>query len=176
VPFARVPDHRHPGRADGEALRPGWIAQPVSAGSSVALAVGALALGRALTDARGVDALVGRALAAALAANAAGSAGFHGPGDRLSRRVHDLSLAAMVTSCAAGVLLGLNRQAGASLRALATPAGLLITGALVARRSRTGRPWCRPQALLQGHAVWHVLAAAGVTLAGRRMLAGRVTD
>jgi hypothetical protein len=30
--------------------------------------------------------------------------------------------------------------------------------------SRTGAPLCRPDSLLQGHAVWHVLTAVGAAL------------
>lgn len=37
--------------------------------------------------------------------------------------------------------------------------GSLVVGVVVDLLSRTGGPWCRPDALLQGHAVWHVAAA-----------------
>ena len=44
------------------------------------------------------------------------------------------------------------------------PAGLMVLtlGAVVMLLSRTGGPLCAPDAVVQGHAVWHVLAAIGV--------------
>ncbi|HLU30579.1 MAG TPA: hypothetical protein VK088_02375, partial [Acidimicrobiia bacterium] len=41
---------------------------------------------------------------------------------------------------------------------------LLGLGALVGRMSATGGPWCRPETLMQGHAFWHLAAAASVIL------------
>lgn len=40
--------------------------------------------------------------------------------------------------------------------------GLLVVGAVVARLSATGGPWCHPDSPLQGHAAWHVLAATAI--------------
>jgi predicted membrane channel-forming protein YqfA (hemolysin III family) len=37
--------------------------------------------------------------------------------------------------------------------------------------SRTGRPWCDPESLLQGHALWHLLTAATVWCLYRYLLA-----
>jgi len=39
---------------------------------------------------------------------------------------------------------------------------LLATGAIVMLLSRTGAPLCFPDTMVQGHAVWHLLAAAGL--------------
>ncbi|AYY13264.1 hypothetical protein EF847_11710 [Actinobacteria bacterium YIM 96077] len=39
---------------------------------------------------------------------------------------------------------------------------ILGAGALIGTLSRTGGPWCEPDSLLQGHAIWHVLAAVAV--------------
>lgn len=50
---------------------------------------------------------------------------------------------------------GIRRRAGVAL-------ALLAFGALVGTLSRTGAPWCAPESLLQGHAVWHLLAALAV--------------
>lgn len=44
--------------------------------------------------------------------------------------------------------------------------GLLGVGALIGTLSRTGWPLCDPDSLLQGHAVWHVLAAAALAVWG----------
>lgn len=41
---------------------------------------------------------------------------------------------------------------------------LLGAGAVVSRLSVPGRPWCNPESLLQGHAVWHVAAATAVAI------------
>lgn len=42
--------------------------------------------------------------------------------------------------------------------------GLLAAGAGVMALSRTAGPWCRPGSLLQGHALWHLLAATALWL------------
>ena len=39
---------------------------------------------------------------------------------------------------------------------------LLVVGALVMVLSRTGGLWCDPDSVLQGHAIWHGLAALGL--------------
>lgn len=43
---------------------------------------------------------------------------------------------------------------------------VLGIGAAIGTLSRTGWPWCDPEALLQGHAVWHLLAAAALLMWG----------
>ncbi|HSL25360.1 MAG TPA: hypothetical protein VLA54_03690 [Acidimicrobiia bacterium] len=42
--------------------------------------------------------------------------------------------------------------------------GLLAMGAVIGRLSATGGPWCRPEAIMQGHGWWHLAAAGGVVL------------
>ncbi len=50
---------------------------------------------------------------------------------------------------------------------------LLAGGVLIFLLSRTGRPLCAPDTLLQGHAAWHILAAAGIGIhVVRRMAPG----
>ena len=44
--------------------------------------------------------------------------------------------------------------------------GVLGLGAVVMLLSRTGAPLCFPNSLIQGHAIWHVLAAIGVGIYG----------
>lgn len=46
--------------------------------------------------------------------------------------------------------------------------GLLLAGLLFQVLGRTGGPWCDPESVLQGHAAWHVLTAAGFGLYGYR--------
>lgn len=43
---------------------------------------------------------------------------------------------------------------------------VLALGAAVMLLSRTGGPLCAPEAVVQGHAVWHLLAAIGVGIYG----------
>lgn len=64
------------------------------------------------------------------------------------------------------------RVLGRSSRRRSLPGlGLLGAGLLVYAFSRTGGPLCSPDSLVQGHAVWHLLAAAGLA-----SLASTITD
>ena len=44
----------------------------------------------------------------------------------------------------------------------AAPVLLLGVAAVVHAVSRTGGPWCDPEAVVQGHALWHVLSAGAL--------------
>ena len=44
---------------------------------------------------------------------------------------------------------------------------LLALGGLIGRLSATGGPWCNPDSVLQGHAVWHLSAALALGLWAR---------
>lgn len=154
----RRPDAEHPAAADGERLHPGLVAQPVNTVTSIAYLVAA---GRSWRVAR--MSVLGRAVCLTLAVNGLGSMGFHGPGDKVSHLVHDVSLWAMVTAVAADIADTAFRRPGL-LRKLVGPLTTLGLGALINARSRTGRPWCRPDSLLQGHAVWHLLSAASISV------------
>jgi hypothetical protein len=48
--------------------------------------------------------------------------------------------------------------------AVAWALGLLAVGATIGTLSRTGGPLCDPDSLWQGHAAWHVLAAAALVV------------
>ena len=50
-------------------------------------------------------------------------------------------------------------------------AGTLAVGTLLNVLGRTGGPLCRPKSVLQGHAAWHVLSAAGTRVLGARRAA-----
>ena len=52
-----------------------------------------------------------------------------------------------------------NRERGAKIGTV-----MLAGGAIVMLLSRTGGPLCDPESLIQGHAIWHMLAAAGIGL------------
>jgi hypothetical protein len=135
------------GASDCEALRDGWLAQPVNTLSSVAYVVaGAYVLRRGGP----------RASALALAAVGVGSVLYHGPMPPGAELVHDGSILVL----AATVPLAWRRH---SLRW--PPAVALIAGAaaiVVNILTRTGAPLCRPSSLLQGHAAWHVLTAIAI--------------
>jgi hypothetical protein len=147
------------GGSDCEALHPGLLGQPANAVSSVAYVLAGLAVWR-----RGGPA--GPALA--LGAVGVGSVLYHGPMPAGAEAAHDGALVAL----AAAVALAVGRRWRAERRprlprppALAVAA--LVAGLTANAASRTGAALCRPAALLQGHAAWHVLTAlaAGMWLA-----------
>jgi hypothetical protein len=107
-PGLRRPEpFRHPGAADGEPVGPHLVAQPLSAAASAAyLGAGwVIWKGRHLDD----DPVGAACFAAAVAANGLGGVAFHGPGDPLSRWVHDTALCATLAAQAA-------RRPGAAIR------------------------------------------------------------
>ena len=137
------------GGSDCEALRDGWLAQPVNTLSSVAYVVaGAYVLRRGGP----------RVPALALATVGVGSVLYHGPMPPGAELVHDGSIIALAVT----VPLAWRRR---SLRW--PPTAALIAGAaaiVVNVLTRTGAPLCRPESLLQGHAAWHVLTAIAIAL------------
>lgn len=69
-----------------------------------------------------------------------------------------------VTVVAGLLLLARARREPAARRRVAGALALLAVGGLVGTLSRTGGPLCDPDSLLQGHALWHVLAAAALAV------------
>lgn len=161
-PRLRRPDAEHPAAGDGEALRPGLIAQPVNAFSSMAYPIAGYWRYRRLVRA-GDRSPAGRVLVVAMAVNGLGSMGFHGPGDRVSERIHDLSLSAIV-AIVTGDLVVIAVRRPVELTRRAGPAAILGAGALLNRLGRTGGPWHRPKSRLQPHAGWHLLSATSLAL------------
>jgi hypothetical protein len=204
----------HPGAGDCEALRPGPLAQPVNALTSLAyLAAGVDVLAR---EARHPELPhLSPLFGALLVTNGLGGLAFHGPGNRSAKWLHDVALVGTLAFIAlhdaallmrapgrhelAGTVLaviGLGAvfgvrphgsttaatgagvtAAGLELAVLATStgredprlrrarrraAGFLGAAAAVNLLSRTGGPLCRPNALVQGHGVWHILTAAAL--------------
>jgi hypothetical protein len=138
------------GASDCEALRDGWLGQPVNCLSSLAyVGAGAYILCRGGPRAT--------PLAVALGAVGVGSVLYHGPMPPGAEAVHDGSIVAL----AATIVL-----TAAVQRSLPRPptAALVTFGAAVAINllTRTGAPLCRPDSLVQGHAAWHVLTAAAL--------------
>lgn len=162
----RVPDDRHPAVGDGERLHPGAIAQPANTISALALVVaGAVPLEVTTGPAQ-------QALRILLLANGIGSVGFHGPGDRGSKILHDVSLWAMIGLLGGGLARTAVSTPG-RLRAAVPGLALFGAGAAVNAITRTGARWCRPDARLQGHALWHLTSAAAVRQLGRAVLPTR---
>lgn len=143
------------GASDCEALRDGWLGQPVNALSSVAYVVAGVYVLR-----RGGP----RTTALALATVGVGSVLYHGPMPPGAGLAHDGSIVAL----AATVPFAWRRY---SLRR--PPPAAVVAGAaaiVVNVVTRTGAPLCRPGSLLQGHAAWHILTAIAIAswLAPRR--------
>jgi hypothetical protein len=132
------------GGSDCEALRDGWLGQPVNGLSSVAYVVaGAYVLWE--------DGPPGPAVA--LVAVGVGSVLYHGPMPPGAELVHDGSIVVLL----AAILVAWWRGSLGRLPALAVAAA--GAGMVANVVSRTGAPLCRPDSLLQGHAAWHVLTA-----------------
>lgn len=149
----------HAAVSDCEAIRPGWIGQPANTASSLAFLAAAVPIAR---SARRPGAGAWRAVAAAAVLEGIGSVGYHGPGGRAAKLVHDAGLVALVASLAAA--LGRDPEAAVPTRAL----GLGAAAAVLHGLSRTGGPLCSCHSRLQGHAVFHVLAAAALASAPAR--------
>ena len=133
---------------DCERMTGGLLAQPVNSLSSVAFLVAA-----------GVLLPAGRRIEAAVVGVAGvGSMWFHASPSGASEWLHDVGLYAAIAVAALGLW---RRLAQSDVPVLAT--GLFGVGVVIWFFSRTGGPLCDPDGLLQGHAIWHVLAAAAYT-------------
>jgi hypothetical protein len=148
---------RHGAESDCEAIRPGLIGQPANTVSSLALVAAALPIARA---ARRRRAPAWKAVAVASALEGVGSVAYHGPGGRGAKVLHDAGL--VVLAASVGVAVGREgRPVSPRPLTAALTAGAVVLHAL----SRTGGPLCSCHSPLQGHAVFHVLAAAALTAA-----------
>jgi hypothetical protein len=166
------------GSGDCERLHDGLVAQPVNTASALAyVAVGAWLIGRGLRPGAGPgrSATVGFGLA--VAAAGVGSVDYHGPGSPAARLLHDGGLYAVVGFVAwQEVARRVGRAHLAPDRRVAYRVALAAAaaGAACWWVGRTASPWCDPDSLLQGHAVWHLLAAAALAAWARAVLeAGR---
>lgn len=142
------------GGSDCEAIVAGFLHQPVNAFSSLAFIVAGVVVARTVLT------VGGRFMAIALLLTGVGSVLYHGPMPSWAGIVHDGGIALIVVG-----LVGLAiwpRWHRGSGRRLATPVLLLAGAVMVMMLGRTGEPWCRPDSVVQAHAVWHVLAATGV--------------
>lgn len=181
----------HPGAGDCEAIRSGWLAQPVNAASCVSFLVAGGWLWRRLR-AGGATSPEAALYCGLVAANGVGGIAFHGPGDRASHWLHDTALVGTLAAMAAsrapvgaaatalagvglavrpsatnvasvvGTALATGAEARRGRRPRARTGLLLLAAAAVNAVSRTGGPCCRPRSRLQGHAAWHLLTAAAL--------------
>ena len=148
----------HVAASDCEQIRPGRIAQPANTISSLAFVAAAIPIARA---ARRRQQPAWLAVAAATAVEGIGSVAYHGPGGRTAKQLHDAGLVALAVTL--GVALaqrGRSRRGGARGPRCSTTAAVTLH-----TLSRTGGPLCSCRSPLQGHAVFHLLAAAALTTA-----------
>jgi hypothetical protein len=144
---------RHVAEGDCERIRPGLIGQPANTVSSLAFMAAAVPIWRGATGRR----TAWRWVAAALAFESVGSVAYHGPGGRTSKFVHDVGLLLL--------LLAFGRVARDDAESLRPrPVALVLGTCAIALHalSRTGGPLCSCNSRLQGHAVFHVVAAAAI--------------
>lgn len=153
----------HVACSDCERIRPGLLAQPVNAVSSMAFAVAAVPIWRASGGKRSW-----RAVAVAAAFAGAGSVAYHGPGGRLGKALHDWSITGLVATTAGAVAR--SRSGRVVPAQWSTPALTMAVAVALHATSRTGGPLCRPDSLVQGHAGWHVLAAVALAQTASRAL------
>ncbi|MET0902170.1 MAG: hypothetical protein ABWZ52_02925 [Acidimicrobiales bacterium] len=150
----------HGAESDCEDIRPGLIGQPANTVSSLALVAAALPIARA---ARRRQQPAWAAVAAATAVEGLGSVAYHGPGGRWAKKLHDGGL--VVLAATVGVAVG---REGRPVARRPLTAVLAIAAVGLHAASRTGGPLCSCRSPLQGHAVFHVLAAAALTAAAEQ--------
>jgi hypothetical protein len=152
-----VSARRYVAASDCEAIRDGLITQPANTVSSLALVAAAWPIARAARRRRQP---AWNAVAIATAVEGLGSVAYHGPGGRAAQRLHDGGLLALVA--AIGVAVARDGRADA-VRPVA--ASLTVAAFSLHALSRTGGPLCSCHSRLQGHAVFHVLAAGAIVAA-----------
>ena len=151
---------QHVAESDCERIRPGLIGQPANTISSLAFVAAAVPIWRL---ARSPRSRAWKLVAAALAFEGVGSVAYHGPGGRWSKTIHDIGIVALVGAFAA-VLRAEPRTATPTPVA----ATLGATAGALHVLSRTGGPLCSCNSRVQGHAIFHVLAAAATVATAKR--------
>lgn len=144
----------HAAVGDCERIRPGLIGQPANTISSLAFVAAAVPIAR---HGRRHSSRAWLAVAAAAAVEGLGSVGYHGPGGRVAKGVHDGGLVALVVTLA--VALGAERGI---VRVRRRTAVLSAAAVALHTLSRTGGPLCSCNSRLQGHALFHIVAAAAL--------------
>jgi hypothetical protein len=157
------PARRRPARtsehvavSDCERIRPGLIGQPANTISSLAFLVAAIPIAQRARDQRS---LAWAGVAASAAVEGLGSVAYHGPGGRSAKALHDAGLVALTATLATA------RLGERPLHVRPRAAALAVAALALHTLSRTGGPLCSCNSRLQGHAVFHVLAAAALVAA-----------
>lgn len=167
------------GASDCERLRPGLIAQPVNAASSLGYVVaGAVVMARYHQGDAARRRQV-RLYSSALALVGLGSVAFHGPQPPGARAMHDLPIPALL-ALSVGTPLVRARRGEVPLPGLTRRRGLTIAATTVVGLStyaggRTGAPTCDPESPIQLHGVWHLLSAANFVRVAD-IIYGRTSD
>lgn len=146
----------HVAASDCERIRPGLIGQPANAATSLAFVVAAVPIARRAHQTRS---RAWAAVAASSALEGLGSIAYHGPGGRSAKALHDAGLVALTASLAAA------RLGERPVRIRPRAAVLGLAAVALHALSRTGGPLCSCNSRLQGHAVFHLLAAAALVAA-----------
>lgn len=160
------------GGADCERLRSGWLAQPANAVSSLAyVGVGVWLLWRARSPGshRGVLLAAG----AAMVAVGLGSFAYHGPQPGWASAAHDASIVALAVTLVS-VHVWLLPRARPQIAAVLpgswrAAAPWIVTAVFAYWAGRTASSLCRPTALWQYHAAWHILGAVALGLVTARI-------
>lgn len=134
---------------DCEALRSGFPRQPVNTLSSLGFLVAAVVLWR----------LGRRFPAAAIGLAGIGSVAYHGAPSRHATVMHDVGLYVAAVAAVTALWRRVRQRRLPRVAIL-----LALVGGAVWMSTRSGGPLCRPEALAQGHALWHVLAATAYAL------------
>jgi hypothetical protein len=154
------------GAGDCERLHDGLIAQPVNTASALALvAVGAWLAGRGLGAGAGPARPASVGFGLVVAAAGVGSVDYHGPGSPAARLLHDGTLYAVAGFVAwreVARRVGRGRLEPRRRTAYRAALAAAAAGAACWWLGRTASPVCDPDSLLQGHAAWHLLAAAAL--------------
>jgi hypothetical protein len=153
------------GGSDCEQLRSGWLAQPANAVSSLAYVVaGVWLLGRCRRA--GVEHGAVLAAGVGLMAVGFGSVAYHGPQPGWAAMAHDASVAGIVlVFLAMGIGQLARGNVGAVVGVVKAAAPWMVPALVVYTAGRTGAWLCDPATLLQPHALWHLLSAAGLAAA-----------
>lgn len=151
----------HVAESDCERIRPGLIGQPANTLSSLSFVAAAIPIWKLAGSGRSRG---WKLVAAALVFEGIGSVLYHGPGGKFSKFIHDIGLVALAASFAAVV-----RDEPGVLKPTPVATSLGVSAAALHVLSRTGGPLCSCNSRVQGHAIFHVLAAAATVARSRRV-------
>jgi hypothetical protein len=156
------------GASDCERLRPGPLAQPVNAVTSLAYVAGAGVVAARVGRVAGRMPADAAGYAATLALVGLGSVAFHGPQPPGARLMHDLPVFALAGLVVVGSGVrwarGVSPMPGWTPRRGALAATVAALSVAAYAGGRTGAPTCDPDSRLQLHGAWHVGSATTFVL------------